>query len=70
MQRFVDLSHVITDGMETYPGLPTPRIGDHLTRTHAEEVYGPGVTFRIGMITMCSNTGTYLDVPFHRYADG
>ncbi len=70
MQRFVDLSHVITDGMETYPGLPTPRIGDHLTRTHAEEVYGPGVTFQIGMITMCSNTGTYLDVPFHRYADG
>jgi len=22
------------------------------------------------MITMCTNTGTYLDVPFHRFADG
>lgn len=70
MPRHVDLSHVITDAMVTYPGLPAPTITDHLTRSHAEEVYGPGITFQIGMITMCSNTGTYLDVPFHRYADG
>ncbi|MEM9651316.1 MAG: hypothetical protein AAGA65_04415 [Actinomycetota bacterium] len=32
----IDLSHVITDGMTTYPGLPTPSIGDHLTREAAE----------------------------------
>lgn len=70
MPRFVDLSHTITDSMVTYPGLPAPVIGDHLTRAHAEEVYGPGITFQIGMINMCANTGTYLDVPFHRYADG
>ncbi len=69
-QRFVDLSHVITDGMETYPGLPVPHIADHLSREAAEEIYGPGLTFQIGMVTMCTNTGTYLDVPFHRYADG
>lgn len=70
MPRHIDLSHVVTDGMITYPGLPAPVIADHLTREAAEEVYGPGVTFQIGTITMCSNTGTYLDVPFHRYADG
>jgi kynurenine formamidase len=69
-QRLVDLSHVITDGMETYPGLPVPHIADHLTREAAEEIYGPGLTFQIGIVTMCTNTGTYLDVPFHRYADG
>lgn len=68
--RFVDLSHVITDGMLTYPGLPAPVVGEHLSRSHAEEVYGPGITFQIGTISMCANTGTYLDVPFHRYADG
>ncbi|MFN8049833.1 MAG: cyclase family protein [Acidimicrobiales bacterium] len=68
--RFVDLSHVVSDGLRTYPGLPSPEISDHLARAHAEEVYGPGNTFQIGMITMCANTGTYLDVPFHRYADG
>jgi arylformamidase len=66
----IDLSHRITDGMVTLPGLPEPSIGTHLTREAAEEVYGPGVTFTIGMINMCTNTGTYIDVPFHRYADG
>ncbi len=70
MPTRIDLSHVIRTGTETYPGLPTPQVFDHLTREAAEEVYGPGVTFQIGMVTMCSNTGTYLDVPFHRFADG
>lgn len=67
---FIDLSHVITDGMQTYPGLPVPTVADHLSREAAEEIYGPGITFQIGLITMCTNTGTYIDVPFHRYADG
>lgn len=66
----IDLSHVITEGMVTYPGLPAPQISDHLTREAAEEIYGPGITFQIGMVNLCTNTGTYLDVPFHRYADG
>jgi arylformamidase len=68
--QLIDLSHVITDGMLTYPGLPTPTISDHLTREAAEKVYGPGITFQIGIVSMCTNTGTYLDVPFHRFADG
>jgi kynurenine formamidase len=66
----VDLSHVITEGMQTYPGLPTPLVEDHLSRDAAEKIYGPGITFQIGLVTMCTNTGTYLDVPFHRFADG
>lgn len=70
MSQLIDLSHRVTEGMVTYPGLPVPTIGTHLTREAAEEIYGPGVTFTIGMITMCTNTGTYIDVPFHRYADG
>jgi arylformamidase len=56
--------------MVTYPGLPVPIIADHLSRETAETVYGPGITFQIGLVTMCTNTGTYLDVPFHRFADG
>lgn len=70
MSSFIDLSHRITNGMETYPGLPNPVVADHLSRSAAEEIYGPGLTFQIGLITICTNTGTYLDVPFHRYADG
>ena len=56
--------------METYPGLPTPEVRTHLSREAAEQAYGPGITFHIGVVTMCTNTGTYLDVPFHRFADG
>ncbi|MBI4934514.1 MAG: cyclase family protein [Actinobacteria bacterium] len=70
MTRHIDLSHVVHDGMQTYPGLPAPTVFEHLGREAAEQFYGPGVTFQIGMITMCSNTGTYIDVPFHRFADG
>lgn len=69
-RTIIDLSHTITHGMETYPGLPVPDVGTHLSREAAEEIYGPGVTFQIGLVTLCTNTGTYLDVPFHRFADG
>jgi arylformamidase len=70
MSRYIDLSHVVSDGLHTYPGLPTPSVFEHLGRDAAELIYGAGVTFQIGMITMCSNTGTYIDMPFHRFADG
>lgn len=69
-RRLLDLSHPIREGLVTYPGLPRPEIGAHLDRDAAEKIYGPGVTFHIGMFTMCTNTGTYIDVPFHRFADG
>ena len=69
-QRFVDLSHTIEDGMITYKGLPAPLICDHLSRVESRAHYAPGTEFQIGRITMVSNTGTYIDSPFHRYADG
>jgi arylformamidase len=68
--RLIDVSHAIADGMTTYPGLPGPEIGEHLSREEAEGVYAPGVTFQIGRICMVANTGTYVDAPFHRFADG
>jgi len=66
----IDLSHVIADGTITYPGLPAPVITDHLSRVASRERYAPGYEFQIGHIDMVSNTGTYLDTPFHRYPDG
>jgi kynurenine formamidase len=66
----VDLSHPISDGLVTYPGLPGPVITDHLTREASRAAYAPGYEFQIGRIEMVSNTGTYLDTPFHRFADG
>jgi len=70
MRRFVDLSHVVEAGMITYPGLPAPEVQAVLDRVTSERRYAPGVTFEIDLITLCGNTGTYLDSPFHRYADG
>jgi kynurenine formamidase len=69
-RRLVDLSHVIHAGMTTYPGLPAPEIASHLTREDSRRVYAAGTEFDISRITMVGNTGTYLDSPFHRYADG
>jgi len=68
--EIIDLSHVIADGTVTYPGLPGPTITDHLSREASRERYAPGFEFQIGRIDMVANTGTYLDTPFHRYADG
>ncbi|WP_143591091.1 cyclase family protein [Thermoactinospora rubra] len=66
----VELSHRIVEGMVTYPGVPAPVIGVHLSREASREVYAPGTEFHIGTILLAANTGTYVDTPFHRYADG
>ncbi|MEO8191196.1 MAG: cyclase family protein [Acidobacteriota bacterium] len=66
----IDLSHPIESGMTTYPGLPAPLVGEHLSRAASGVLYAPGTTFSIGRIEMVANTGTYLDAPFHRFAEG
>ncbi len=68
--RIVDLSHVIEHGMVTYKGLPGPHICDFWERQASAANYDDGASFQIGRIDMVANTGTYLDSPFHRYADG
>lgn len=69
-RRIVDLSHPIEAGMITYPGLPVPEIHAILDRATSVGRYAPGVTFQIDLITLCGNTGTYMDSPFHRWEDG
>jgi len=68
--NLIDLSHSIHDGMLTYKGLPAPIICDYLSREESRQRYAPGTEFQIGKIEMVANTGTYIDCPFHRYADG
>jgi arylformamidase len=69
-KRLVDLSHVIEHGMTTYPGLPGPHICDFWTHEGSAANYDDGSSFQIGRIDMVANTGTYVDSPFHRYAEG
>jgi arylformamidase len=69
-RRLVDVSHDVEDGMVTYRGLPAPVIRDYWTREESRSHFAPGTEFHIGRIDMVANTGTYVDSPFHRYADG
>jgi arylformamidase len=69
-RTLIDLSHTVAHGLVTYKGLPAPIICDYLSREASRKLYAPGTEFQIGKIEMVANTGTYLDSPFHRYADG
>ncbi|MGK5517905.1 cyclase family protein [Micromonospora sp. URMC 107] len=69
-RRLVELSHVVTDGMTTLPGWPAPRITEWLTREASRANYAPGTEFQVGRIDMIANTGTYVDTPAHRFAEG
>ena len=70
MRRLIDLSHSVEHGMITYKGLPAPIVCDFLSREASKQKYAEGTTFHMGKIEMISNTGTYVDAPFHRYAHG
>jgi arylformamidase len=70
MKKYIDLSHTIENGMITYQGLPGPVITDFLSRKKSRDAYDPGTEFHIALIEMVSNTGTYMDTPFHRYEGG
>ena len=69
-QLLIDLSHTIEDGLVTYKGLPAPVICDYLSRDESRKFYAEGTEFQIGKIEMVSNTGTYIDCPFHRFEGG
>lgn len=68
--QFIDLSHTIDNGLITYKGLPAPIICDYLSREDSKKFYDEGTTFQIGKIEMVTNTGTYIDCPFHRFENG
>jgi arylformamidase len=68
--HLIDVSHTVEHGVVTYKGLPAPIICDYLSREESRSHYAPGTEFAIGKIEMVANTGTYVDSPFHRFADG
>jgi arylformamidase len=69
-KRFIDLSHAVENGLLTYKGLPPPVVSDYRSRVDSRAYYADGIEFHIGKIEMVGNTGTYIDAPFHRYAEG
>lgn len=69
-RRVVELSHPIHHGMAAYPGLPSPVVELHTGHEESREKYSGLAEFAIGRLELVGNVGTYLDSPYHRYADG
>ena len=65
----VELSHRIATGMPSYPGLPAPRVSEYLSHESSRPHYDGQAEFSIGHLDFVGNTGTYLDSPYHRFAD-
>ena len=63
----IDLSHVVRDGEVVFPGLPAPRVTEHMSHDESRHRYAGDVSFQIGRVDMVANTGTSIDAPFHRY---
>src|SRR3546814_20080989 len=55
-RRHVDLSHVIEDGLVTYPGLPAVQVCDYLSREQSREHYEAGTEFHIASIEMVARS--------------
>ena len=70
MVRFIEVSHRITAGMKTYPGLPEPTVDVIIDYASSRERYGGKAEFLIASLHLCGNTGTYVDSPHHRYPTG
>ncbi len=68
MTRFIEVSHPVVEGMETYRPLPTPRV-EVLNNYDASRYEGKSEFF-IASLHLCGNTGTYIDSPRHRFRAG
>lgn len=62
VHKYIELNHIITHGMETYPGLSHVDIYDHLPR-FANKALVDG-------IDLLGISGTYIDSPFHENING
>jgi arylformamidase len=68
VSNFIELSHPIEAGMETYRPLPTPQVVVH--NDYDASRYNGKSEFLIASLHLCGNTGTYVDSPKHRYREG
>jgi kynurenine formamidase len=55
--------------MPSYPGMMEPQFRTWFTHEESASrgTYAPGTTFQIATYELGSNTGTYVDAPFHRH---
>ena len=70
MPSFIDVSHPIEPGMQTYPGLPVPEAKVFFSYEESRARYVGLSEFYIASLHLCGNTGTYVDAPLHRFRGG
>ena len=68
--RFIELNHVIRDGLISYPGMPPVEISAYLTREQCGGAYGDEAAALLDQIKMVNISGTYIDAPYHKYENG
>jgi arylformamidase len=68
LSRFIELSHPVVEGMETYRPLPTPQV--EVLNDYDASLYEGKSEFLIASLHLCGNTGTYVDSPRHRFRAG
>lgn len=68
--KFIELSHRITNGLITFPGMPPVEITAYLTREECGRQYGEQSAALLDQIKMINISGTYLDAPLHCIEDG
>jgi kynurenine formamidase len=70
MKRLIDLSHRIDNQTIGFPNAPVPEITEYQEIKDSRFIYNADSSYHIGQINIVANTGTYIDVPFHRYDYG
>jgi len=66
MDRVIDLSHPIRNGMRVYPGIPAPEISAFLTHEQSRARYQGQCELTFSQVNIVAGVGTYLDAPYHR----
>lgn len=66
----VDLTQPMDGAIPMSPGLPGMEMSTVLSREKSREMYDGDVEFLIQRYEITGNSGTCIDAPFHRYADG
>jgi arylformamidase len=68
--QVIDLTQPIDGAVPMFSGLPGMEMSTVLSREQSRDIYTDNVEFLIQRYSITGNCGTYMDAPYHRYADG
>ena len=72
MRKFIELTHTITDGLISYPGMPPVVIDALYTREMCSSEFhdSADAAALLDQIRMVNISGTYMDSPYHLWDSG